>query len=418
MLEKLKFSFITRGINKPYHSLLAPLLSLFLLNVGIGFVITLVPVLLYNQSSPAWVLGLMSGVNYAGLAFGSFQAEKFILRVGHIRAFSAFASIATICTLLHGMVTHIEFWLILRFLSGICLAGLYVVIESWLISSSPLKVRGRILSIYMIALYAAQGLGQFFIKFDNLSSMFLFSLATLFVAFSIFPLSFTKAQIPKIEEPSVLGFKDLLGNSLSGFIGSFCAGLIMGSLYGLYPIFIIHNFSAMNIEYYMAALIFGGMLLQYPVGRLSDIIERRTVLFTICFLSGAICLVLSFISVSPTVGITLSFILGGFTFTIYPICISHACDTAESQDIVSTTQGLLLVYSIGAALGPIAGSCIMYIFAKKGLTLFISLISIFCGLFIYFRRINTDPVEQEEKFLPSAQTSAVLAELDPRGENK
>jgi MFS family permease len=417
MFNKLKISYLIKGIKKPSHDLFAPLFSLFILSIGTGFLTTLIPVLLNEQKASPWIMGLMSTANYLGLIVGSFHTEKFILRVGHIRAFSALASCITITTLSHGFITHVEYWLILRFLSGICLAGLYVAIESWLISGSAVSARGRVLAFYMIALYGANGCGQFLIKFDNNPPLFLFALATLFISFSIFPLSITKAHTPKIEEPAAFGLKKLLDHSLSGSIGSFSSGLIMGSLYGLYPVFIARNFLDSPLQYYTSALIFGGMLLQYPVGRLSDIIERRTVLYSICFLSALICMCFIFLPITPLMGVILSFILGGFTFTIYPICISHGCDTAKSEDIVSTTQGMLLLYSIGAACGPIAASCVVYFFDKQGLMIYITLVALSCGIFLYFRRINTAPIVQDEHFLPSAQTSAVLAELDPRGEN-
>jgi MFS family permease len=417
MLKKLKKSYLIKGIKKPSHNLFAPLLSLFILSIGIGFITTLVPVLLNDQNASPWIMGLMSTANYLGLIVGSFHTERFILRVGHIRAFSALASCITITTLSHGFITHVEYWLILRFLSGICLAGLYVAIESWLISGSAVSARGGVLALYMITLYGANGLGQFLIKFDNNPPLFLFALATLFISFSIFPLSITKTNTPKIDPPTAFGLKKLLAHSLSGSIGSFSSGLIMGSLYGLYPVFIARNFSDSPLQYYTSALIFGGMLLQYPVGRLSDIIERRTVLYSICFLSAFICMCFMFIPITPFIGVLLSFILGGFTFTIYPICISHGCDTAKSEDIVSTAQGLLLLYSVGAACGPIAASCVVNFFDKQGLMIYIVLVSLSCGIFLYFRRLNTPPSMQDEHFLPSAQTSAVLAELDPRGEN-
>lgn len=407
---------VTKGIKNPFQNLFAPLLSLFLFSVGIGFVSTLVPILLHKNQTAPWILGLMSTASYTGLVFGSFRTEKIIMRIGHIRSFSFFGSILTVSTLLHGMIDIFEMWILLRFISGICLAGLYVVVESWLLSGTPFKTRGKILSFYMLTLYMGQGCGQFLMKFDNCTSSYLFCLATVFVSLSIFPLSITKAASPKIEEPSVLEMKLLFKNSLSGSIGSFCAGIIMGALYGLYPVFVMKEFAENNIEYFMSALIFGGMLLQYPVGRISDIIERRTVLYTIFLLSHIICLVLIFLNISPFWGIVLSFLLGGFTFTIYPICISHACDTTAEKDIVATVQGLLLIYSIGAALGPIMASFFINI-GKGGLMIFIGSVSLLCGLFIYFRRSNTPAVIQEERFIPSAQTSPVLSELDPRGEN-
>lgn len=359
----------------------------------------------------------MSTAYYIGLGFGALRTEKFIVSIGHIKAFSVFAFCLSVATILHGVVLLPEYWFFLRIVSGVCLAGLYVVIESWLTADSCPKVRGRMLALYMITLYSAQSLGQLLMALDQTSPIFLFSLAAMLSILSIIPLSITRAKSPKIVVSSTRSFHNLFTSAPSAVIGCLCSGLILGSLYGLYPLFIIQKISehSQDVGYYMAALIFGGMCLQYPVGKLSDTVDRRIVLCQLCCVLALTCWILCQNGFSKNMGLFLSFLLGGFTCTIYPTCIAHACDLVEKKNITSVIQGLLLIYSIGAALGPLASSLFMYYYEENGLMIFVGTVSTIIGIFLFYRMIKTNLIEQEENFFPSPRATATVATIDPRG---
>lgn len=395
----------------------APLLSLFIFILGSGLFTTLLTVRLHNEGVSALMIGAMTGCYYAGLAYGSFQIERFILRVGHIRAFAAFASFLSVVSILHGIFINPWAWLLLRFLGGFATAGIFIVIESWLLSAGNVDVRGQVLALYMISLYAAQALGQFMINLSDPNTLILFALTGMLSSLAVIPLSLTKSQSPELSEPSSLSLKDLLRASASGVLGSFCAGLLLGAVYGLLPLVIMQKTGqTSDVSLFMASVIFGGMILQFPIGRLSDLIERRLVLLLLAILTAVVALLFIVGSYSIYLAYLLSFVLGGLSFTLYPVSISHACDSLDAKDIVSGTQGLLLAYSVGATIGPFIAPTFIHAIGANGLFIYLALVSMALAVYLAWRRKTVDPTPQEESFVVMPQTTPVTAELDPRGD--
>ena len=239
----------------------------------------------------------------------------------------------------------------------------------------------------MISFYAAQAMGQFLLKLGNLKGSIPFLVTALLATLSVVPLAMTHVRAPHFEEPSALSFRALYRISPIGIAGCFFSGLLLGAIYGLLPVFINQvQHSVANIALFMGVTIFGGMLLQYPIGKLSDIFERRIILLAVTIAS----LIVSFLVISPLmyqpwVLPSLLFVFGGLTFTLYPLCISYTCDRMEQKDTVAATQGLLLAYSIGAALGPLMAPPAI-------------------------------PTEEQEAFVAMPRTTPVLAELRSRKE--
>ncbi|KTD19778.1 MFS transporter [Legionella londiniensis] len=394
---------------------IAPLVSLFVFVLGTGYFATLLALIMTLNQAPTLAVGAMTGIFYAGLVFGSFRIERFIFRVGHIRAYAAFSStLAAIC-LLHGMIYSLWFWMILRFIAGFVTAGLFVVIESWLLCKSTRINRGQVLSLYMIVFYAAQSLGQFFLTFGDPATLYLFAVSSILCSLSILPLAMTHVRSPQYEEPSTLSLTKLLDYSASGLLGCFSAGLIMGAIYGLLPLFLNNVFhNKAHVAQHMFAVIMGGMLLQYPVGKLSDIIERRLVLIMIAMATILTSTAVFFLPKDTWLFFAVIALFGGLTFTIYPISIAHACDTLDTADIVAGTQSLLLAYSIGAMVGPFVAPLFMHLMDGYGLFIyFIGICLLTIPVFI-MRKVHKADTPQEDPILLIPQTSPILLELDPR----
>ncbi|WED42809.1 MFS transporter [Legionella cardiaca] len=353
-----------------------PLLSLFIFLLGTGFFSTLLGLsMTLNHASPV-AIGAMTGIYYAGLVLGSFRVERFITRVGHVAAYSVFSSLLAVIYLLHGIFYHVGLWLFLRLIAGFAAAGLFVVIESWLLCKSTKTNRGQILSLYMIAFYAASSLGQFFLNLGDSHSLLLFVVASMMSSLSLIPLSMSYVSPPKFDEPSTLSLNTLIHISPSGLAGCLSSGLIMGGLYAFMPTYLTDLFhEKAAVAKYMFAIIFGGMLLQYPIGRLSDQVERGTVLI-ILVTSTIVVSIALMIGKSSSLFLSLMTLFGGLTFTLYPISISHACDVLNEQDIVAGTQSLLLAYSIGAMGGPFIASLYLRSLGSPGLFIYFSSI---CG---------------------------------------
>ena len=407
-------------MNTVVKKVTVPILSLFVFTLSNGLVTTLISIRLHHNGASSMLVGAMMSIYYFGFICGSFRTEKFIIKVGHIRAFATFASFLTIFSLLQGLFFAEWFWLLLRFLSGIATAGIFVVIEAWLLVLSSTKTRGRILAFYMIALYAAQAMGQFLINIADITTMIPFVIAATLSAFAIIPLAMLKVIQPQIEEPSALSFIKLYQASGSGMIGCLASGIVLGAAYGLLPIFLTeqtHN--TYYVSLLMSALIFGGMTLQYPVGKLSDIIERRLVLIFISFLLIIISLALLFNHLyNLALFTTFIFLFGGLTFTLYPLSITLACDNLNTKDIISGTQGLSLAYGVGATTGPLIAPFFIRIFGNSGLMIYFAIVGVVLVLFFLYRRSKKPAVGQEVTFIPIPQTTPITAELNSTEENK
>lgn len=397
---------------------LAPLLSLFIFAMGCGFFMTLVSLAMNTHHEAPILIGAMTGIYYAGLVCGSFKIESFIMRVGHIRAFSALASALAVVSLLHGIFYNMPLWLMLRFIGGFGTAGIFVVIESWLLCNSTAATRGRVLSLYMIVFYASEALGQLLINLAKPDDLLLYGIVTMLCSLSVIPLSMTYVALPHFDEPSTMKLKELYKKTTSGIFGCFFAGMMLSATYALFPILFFNLYGdTSKVSFFMFCLIFGGMALQYPVGKISDIIERRLVVIAISCFIILMCLLLFALMKHYLVSLVLVAIFGGLASTIYPVSISYACDVLEAKDIVAGIQSLLLAYSIGAMLGPFVAPVFMQIFHEKGLFIYFITISGCIVSIFTWRKTQRESPPQEEPFQMMTQTTPIMAEIDPRAEH-
>ncbi|MBP9722638.1 MAG: MFS transporter [Gammaproteobacteria bacterium] len=401
-----------------YRQINTPLLSLFLFTLGNGFLSTLTILRSHHENISTSIIGLMTAFFYLGLVLGSFKIERMIRRIGHIRTFSAFASILTITALMQAVYFDVYLWLVLRLITGFATAVLYVVIESWLLVISRSDNRGKIVAIYMVVLYLGQALSQSLVATVEVSSIMPFILIGITSSLSVIPLAMTNIASPRLEEPTTLNLVKMIKATTSGVLACFTSGLVLGPIYGLLPLYLIDRTKEQDsVGLFMFLVIFGGMLLQYPVGKISDYLERRLVLLSLSILAGvsSLCIMLS-VNYYWLLGF-LVFIFGGLTFTLYPVSISHSCDSLEHKDITSGTQALLLFYSIGAVIGPLLAPLFMKVFGSDGLFIyFIMLFSVLTILLCWRKTIKAN-VPQEEHFFPIPTTTPVMSEIDPRAEN-
>lgn len=393
-----------------------PLLSLSLFILGTGFLSTLLILIMANHQESTFTIGALSAIYYGGFIFGALRMDKLIIRIGHIRAYATFSSLLTVIYLLHGLIYNPFLWMIWRFMTGIITAGLYIVIESWLLCKSTRTNRGQMMALYMIAYNSMFAFAQFFLNAVDLNTLTPFVLAAIFCSFSAIPLAMTSIQMPQFEQPSTLSFRQLARQSMSGFWGCFSSGLMMGSIFGLLPVFLNAQFHQPNlVATYMFATLFGGMLLQYPLGKLSDLIERRLVLLFISM--GIMIEAIILINTTPYL-LWLNFILmllfGGLTFAIYPISTAQACDALKPSDLIGGVQSLLVVYSIGATLGPLITPLFITIIGKNGTLLYFALIGLLMTLLLAVRKYQKADIAQEEEFLPLSPSMPILVEMDPR----
>lgn len=395
-----------------------PVLSLVIFTLGSGLLTTLLTVRLHMTGGGPWIIGLLTAIYYLGLVLGSFLIGNMIKRVGHIRVYAMCGSILAVATILQGMFANEVTWLILRFFAGYCTAGIYVAIESWLLVVCPEKRRGQVLSIYMVSFYAALASGQFFLNASNPATIIPFAIVTMLFSLSVVPLSMTRATCPSNEDISALSLRKLYRISPSGVIGCVAGGLITSVVYGVMPLFVAQmNFSTSFVATIMATTIFGAMFIQYPVGRLSDFIERRKVLIFMSFATLLVCMALMVVARFQLLFVVMTFIFGGVSFTLYPLSINHACDYLEGRDIVAATQGLLFANGVGSIIGPLLVPVFIHVLGPLGLFVYFGIVAGLLGVFFSWRRTqkSSTPLEEQQEYVSIPRTP-VATELDPRAE--
>ncbi|WP_349370872.1 MFS transporter [Salinarimonas sp.] len=399
---------------------LALLLAVILFMAGSGPLGTVVSVRLEQAQASTLVIGLVMAANFLGLTLGALFAFHVVTRVGHVRAFAAFAAVMAAATLAYPLVVDESLWAVYRLTQGFCAAGLFVCIESWLNDSATPENRGTILAIYMTCLYFAQGGGQFVLTVPDETGYLIFTLIAIVMILAVVPVAMTPRAPPMIPNVSSLSFKRLWIASPLGIFGCVSSGLILGSVYGLAPVYASGlGFDLSDTATFMSAIIFGGVLLQWPLGRLSDIYDRRLVIVG-TMIAGA---VVSFLMLPlPALGfpvlLVVAALFGGIGFAIYPLCVAHTNDHLEREERVGASGGLVLTYSAGATVGPPVAAAVMSAVGPSGLFVFSGVIGVVSIGFAAWRLKARPPVpaDQQMKFQTLPRTTPVAAPLDPRGE--
>jgi MFS family permease len=404
------------SVIKIQPSFIAPLASIMTLVLGSGFYTTYTTLHLQEMGIQEWMIGCISCTYFCGLLISAFCSQHFILRVGHIRAFVTFASVIAVVTLLQGIYPSPSLWILLRFLSGYGLAGICVVVESWLMESAEEADRGTVLSIYMIAYYGAQACSQMFLNFQFATALLPYCLITILSSLSVLPVCMTRFQAPCPENPSILPFNYLYKRIPLGLIGCVIAGMILAPLYTLLPLYLKLNAKTRpEIGHIMMALIVGGTLLQYPIGKLSDRLDRRYVLIGVSIVAiiGSLLFIPDYYSNSWL--IFLSFCLGGATFTIYPLSISYTIDHVKRSDMVSAIATLLLAYGLGSSLGPLLAPLLMKVVGPNGLCIYLLLMCLVLFTYTFYKIRTQVPMlyEAHVDFVSLPRTTPNATPIDP-----
>ncbi|MBI3508445.1 MAG: MFS transporter [Chlamydiia bacterium] len=364
------------------RTLLAPLLSLVFMNIACGFFNTYVSVRLDIQGYRADTIGIVSAALYGGVLLGSLLLGRWINRVGHIWAFTVFSATSAALIFAHSFWIDPLYWSVLRLLCGVCLAGIFIVVESWFLLQSTAENRGGALSIYLAVFYLALSLGQFVINFAPIESSAPFFITSSLLLGSILPIRRAKQSAPAPQSNAVpMRLIDLFRASPVGFWGGIVSGMVLGATYSLVPVYALtEGLMMFELGLLMAILIFGGLSLQWPMGRWSDKGARRRVLQWACMAASAFSIAIALVgSVSQVLLFAMMWFFGGFTFTIYPLSMAYLCEKVPQEQIVSATGGFVLCYAAGAIAGPLIGAFAMDLLGPAGLFYFIGLVTYLLG---------------------------------------
>ena len=371
---------------------------------------------------PVTVTGLVMSAYFAGFIVGTYVCPAIIRRAGHIRAFAAMASVASTMPILHALVVTPWAWGALRLLTGACVVGLYMVIESWLNALAPNSGRGKIFAAYMATTLGALALGQFLILVGDVLGFTPFALVSILLSLALVPVALTRvAEPPPVAAPRP-ALRRLLAVAPVGFVGAVASGLLNGAFFGMGAVFAQRvGMDKAGVAAFMSATIIGGALLQWPIGQLSDRRDRRLVLAAVCA-SAALLAALAFFAerFSGPLLLTVAFFYGGLAFTVYGISVAHVNDLLEPARVLEATGTLLLLHGIGAVIGPSAAGFLMQQLGPGSLLVFFALVLAAAGGYALYRYklVARRPVGEPVGYMPMADSSQALLQLDPRTETE
>ncbi|MDX3959614.1 MFS transporter [Aliarcobacter skirrowii] len=404
---------------KNLKTYILPISSLFLsitfLAIGYGIMITYIGVYLKQAGVSSFSIGLINSAFFLGAIASSIFSQKIISTIGHIRSFASFAALMVIAFLLHSVYLNEFFWGFLRLISGFSFYALLIIVESWLNEKSSNSQRGQILAIYTIIFYLSTALGQLFLTIPKDSEFFVFTVGSVLVLFSLITIAMTKIKEPILKPFEQYSFPKLYSIVPLALTGSFIGGFFVGSFFTMLPLTILHKFDSTTIlSIFMSLTLIGGLVSQWPIGKLSDKYGRRKLIAFCGFFTAFVSLLFIIVPELNSYYYILALLLGVTIFAIYPLSLARANDVLdENKDMVEISRALLFAYGAGSFIAPIILG-IIFTFLNYEAIFFIYLtIGFFLGLYSLSRKRVAD--DDMSVFVNFPVTSGpVVAQLDPR----
>ncbi|HWA90507.1 MAG TPA: MFS transporter [Rhizomicrobium sp.] len=410
-------------MRKQLFSIGAILFSAAIFIAGNGLIGTLIPVRAHLAGFSTDMLGLVGSFYYVGFVAGCFAGPRLLARVGHSRTFAVCAGIAAATTLFQSIFVSAPVWILMRAGFGFAAASLYMVIESWLNERAEAASRGRIFATYMTINYASMIVGQMLFSSNKPTSFTLFDLTAALYALCLIPVGLTLLPQPQATVVPTIRPLRLYRISPVGVMGCTAVGLANSAVWAWAPIFAQdHGLTRAWLSTFMCMLTLGGALVQLPLGRLSDHVDRRYVILGICVASAALGVVLyEFAGTGRT---ALLLLIGAFGITALPfygLSVAHANDRIPREGFVEASATLLMINALAACFGPTLAAQVIQYAGSQALFLYTATIHVAMAVFVVVRlRVGETLIgETKDKFeMMPPQSSPAALELDPRGETK
>ncbi len=381
--------------------------------IGVGFMMlgnglqgTLLGVRATMEGFTTLTTGIIMSGYFVGIFIGSIIAPHLVRRVGHIRVFAALASVASITILIHALYVNPVTWTGMRLMTGVSYAGLYVVAESWLNDRASNETRGQILSVYMMMTTLGMGGGQFLLSLFSPQGVELFVLVSIIVSFGLIPILLTARPAPAFETQASMSLKALYKASPLAVISNCLVGMAHGTIFGLGAVFAFNEFQDVGkVSIFMACILFGSFLLQWPAGWLADHINRRFIMAGMCVLAILACVLASSVTTGSFLYFSIIVLLGGAAIPMYSLTVAYANDRLEPDQIVAASGSIVMVGGVGLSTGPIIVAVLMDYWGNH--FYFIGIASAFMAIlaFVTWRMRMSDAVA------PADQSPAIAAGL-------
>ncbi|MEE4302772.1 MAG: MFS transporter [Wenzhouxiangella sp.] len=398
------------------------LFGIALMLAGNGLIGTLLGVRGGIEGFSSTVLGMVMAGYFSGFVAGTFIVPRMIRSAGHVRTFAALASICSVTVLLHGLYPNPLVWFTARAAAGVCIVGIYIVIESWLNEQTTNEQRGHIFSAYMTTTLIGLGIGQVLLLAGDINTLQLFALASVLMSVGLVPVALTRVQEPPIVEAHRLGLRKLYEASPLGVVGALFAGVGTGAFWGLAPVMAAGiGLNPSGISGFMSLSILGGAVVMWPIGMLSDRLDRRKVLAWVCLATGVAALgALWLITWDSRLILVAGLLYGATGFSMYSLSASHTNDHIEAEHMLEATSSLQLLYGSGAIAGPLFAGFLMEWFGPATLLAFMGVAALVPAGFARWRMWVRPPVPLDEQgdWVPQFATSPAALEMYPEAEEE
>ena len=375
------------------------LLGMGVLMLGAGLQSTLLGLRATLEGFPTLVTGLVMSCYYVGYVSGTVIAPPLLRQIGHIRVFAALAAIAAVAILVQGCFVNPWAWGAMRLVSGVCFAGIYVVAESWLNDRASRANRGRLLAVYMLVLYVGLGAAQFLLILSNPNTPTPFMLVSVLISLAMVPIVVSAQQMPERAEPGKVRLRDLYRDTPLGVVAIIVSGLVSSIIFSMGPVYArLSGLQTHNIATFMALSILSAVITQYPIGRLSDRIDRRTVIAGICTFAMLVAVaIVAFPGLPHAAFLALSALFSGFALTLYSLSVSHVNDKLEPAQMVAASSALLLLNGSAAAIGPVLAGSLMSAFGPPAYFATLAGLTGTLAVFDLWRKARRRPVPPSQK---------------------
>lgn len=361
----------------------------------------------YDATTMSWVMSAY----YVGFLIGSRRATAMIARVGHVRVFAALGSMISAAFILYAAAPNPWVWSAMRLVVGFSFAGVYVVAESWLNDAATNETRGQALSLYMIVQMVGIIAAQFVLNLADPAGYTLFVVMSVLVSVSFLPILLTKATAPAFQTTKPMTLVQLFGISPLGCVGTFLLGGVYAAIFGMGSVFGTQKgLSVAEISAFVAAIYLGGLVFQYPIGWISDRMDRRNLIMGLTAVGAALTLGGALISSHYVLVLALGFIVGGVANPLYSLIIAYTNDFLTPADMAAASGGLLFINGLGAISGPLVIGTAMTRFGANAYFVYIGLLFALIALYALYRSTKraAPTVAETSTYAPVLPTASAV----------
>jgi MFS family permease len=390
-------------------------LGMFMLMIGNGLQGTLLGLRADVEGFSTLAISIVMSAYFVGFLGGSRLTPKLIASVGHVRVFAALGSTISAVLILYPTLVDPVAWTVGRVVIGFCFCGVYITAESWLNDASDNEMRGKALSIYMIVQMAGIVTAQYIVALGDVSGFILFIIPSVFVSLAFAPILLSKRPTPDFGQTKPMSIKELVTTSPLASVGMFLLGGIFATQFGMSAVYGARaGLSVAQISVFVSVIYIAALLLQYPIGWISDRIDRRLLIIGVSVLGGAGAL-LAIFNDSFTMLLISAALMGGTSNPLYALLIAYANDYLEKDDMAAASGGLLFVNGLGAITGPLILGWAMDAIGPWGYWAFLAALMFCVALYAGYRMTRrARPVTETENvpYAPLAPSStAIFAEV-------